>query len=532
MYGSGNKALDGIAGDLEGNSQSTFSHLNSKVSNHSSALEDVLWVNINNSIASMLIDEGIETEPPAFNLMEHDHIHHFSIPNNVKVAWMNVHAPRGINRPHWAPNGMKKVMKFNEKRQPVEPPHTVARFSRFLGMLSQEASYFPINVVDWRHFYRGSNMDRAWQKIKGTLDWTDEITLELEPKIRRVCEMKMNDRWKDYKANLKKAYYTPCLHSPSVERFHCQQVNQGQWKLLVQLWDTGDAQKRATASRKNRKALQIYHTTGTKSFAQIRHEHVRIFLQFCVMCTWNEEQVNGSKPDCITFFTLTHTRKNGEPVDARSAAIIDEFNTKLKLYVDRNEIITEQVCHNVYADVLGPERYNRVRGFGTRVVWSDVKGIRTEKRGICREVEANTTSYKEQIKAANIEIERLKMEANEREEWQRIEQANVVAQLRKEQTDSMVVHNRRIQLEVENIKRELRAAMMSAPMRATNAGIVEPKRVDMSQACVTRTEQRTSLEIQASGEVEDDGFIVLHNNGTADEMVYRPCMVNVTGFSK
>ncbi|KAM2593523.1 hypothetical protein TB1_042662 [Malus domestica] len=419
----------------------------------------------------MLIDEGIETEPPAFNLMEHNHIHHFPIPNNVEGSvderpriTCRAHAPRGINRPHWAPNGTKEVMQFNEKGQPVEPPHTVARFSR------------------------GSNMDRAWQRIKGTLDWTDEITLELEPKIRRVCEMKMNDRWKDYKANLKKAYYTPCLHSPSAERFHCQdgRVNQGQWKLLVQLWDTGHAQ----------------------------------------------EQVNGSKPDCITFFTLTHTRKNGEPVDARSAAIIDEFNTKLKLYADRNEIITEQVCHNVYADVLGPEKYNRVKGFGTGVVWSDVPGIRTEKRGICREVEAITVAYEEQIKAANIEIERLKMEASEREERQRIEQANVVAQLRKEQTDSMVVHNRRMELEVENMKRELRAAIMSAPMRAADAGIVEPNRVDVSEACVTRTEQGTSLKIQASGEVEDDGFVVLHNNGTADEMVYRPCMVNVTRFSK
>ncbi|KAM1774347.1 hypothetical protein ACFX12_043729 [Malus domestica] len=419
----------------------------------------------------MLIDEGIETEPPAFNLMEHNHIHHFPIPNNVEGSvderprmTCRAQAPRGINRPHWAPNGTKEVMQFNEKGQPVEPPHTVARFSR------------------------GSNMDRAWQRIKGTLDWTDEITLELEQKIRRVCEMKMNDRWKDYKANLKKAYYTPCMHSPSAERFHCQdgRVNQGQWKLLVQLWDTGHAQ----------------------------------------------EQVNGSKPNCITFFTLTHTRKNGEPVDARSAAIIDEFNTKLKLYADRNEIITEQVCHNVYADVLGPEKYNRVRGFGTGVVWSDVPGIRTEKRGICREVEAITVAYEEQIKAANIEIERLKMEASEREERQRIEQANVVAQLRKEQTDSMVVHNRRMELEVENMKRELRAAIMSAPMRAADAGIVEPNRVDVSEACVTRTEQGTSLEIQASGEVEDDGFVVLHNNGTADEMVYRPCMVNVTRFSK
>ena len=41
MYGSGIKALDDIAGELEGNSQSTFLDLNSAVSRHSSALEDV-----------------------------------------------------------------------------------------------------------------------------------------------------------------------------------------------------------------------------------------------------------------------------------------------------------------------------------------------------------------------------------------------------------------------------------------------------------------------------------------------------------
>ena len=87
----------------------------------------------------------------------------------------------------------------------------------------------------------------------------------------------------------------------------------------------------------------------------------------------------------------------------------------MKLYADRNEIITEQVCHIVYADVLGPERNNCVRGFGTGVVWSDVPGIIIEKRGICREVEAIRAAYEEQRKAANIEIERLKMEASERE---------------------------------------------------------------------------------------------------------------------
>lgn len=41
MYGSGIKALDDISGELEGNSRLTFVDLNSEVSKHASALEDV-----------------------------------------------------------------------------------------------------------------------------------------------------------------------------------------------------------------------------------------------------------------------------------------------------------------------------------------------------------------------------------------------------------------------------------------------------------------------------------------------------------
>ncbi|CAI9770527.1 unnamed protein product [Fraxinus pennsylvanica] len=41
MYGSGIKALDGLAGELDGNSGSTFGHLKSEVSKHSSALEEL-----------------------------------------------------------------------------------------------------------------------------------------------------------------------------------------------------------------------------------------------------------------------------------------------------------------------------------------------------------------------------------------------------------------------------------------------------------------------------------------------------------
>ncbi|TQD81975.1 hypothetical protein C1H46_032438 [Malus baccata] len=165
-----------------------------------------------------------------------------------------------------------------------------------------------------------------------------------------------------------------------------------------------------------------------------------------------KEQVNGSKPDCITFFMLTHTRKSGEPVDARSAEIIvNALNRKLKLYEDKNKIVTDEVCHIVYADVLGPEKNNHVRGFRTGTVWFDVPGIIIETRGISKEVKGLRASYEEQRKAANIEIVRLRLEASEREERQRIESINVLAQLRKEHTYSMVALKRRVDLEVETV---------------------------------------------------------------------------------
>lgn len=41
MYGSGIRSLDDLASELDGNSQSTYGNLNSEVSKHSSALQDV-----------------------------------------------------------------------------------------------------------------------------------------------------------------------------------------------------------------------------------------------------------------------------------------------------------------------------------------------------------------------------------------------------------------------------------------------------------------------------------------------------------
>ncbi|KAB2611464.1 hypothetical protein D8674_019496 [Pyrus ussuriensis x Pyrus communis] len=82
-----------------------------------------------------------------------------------------------------------------------------------------------------------------------------------------------------------------------------------------------------------------------------------------------------------------------------------------------------------------------------------------------------------QTKLVNIENGRLRIAAVEKEERQKVESANVLAQLRKVQTDSMVAHKRQVDLEVETMKY-----------------MVEPNRVDVIQACLNITELRAALE--------------------------------------
>ncbi|TQE06273.1 hypothetical protein C1H46_008122 [Malus baccata] len=46
---------------------------------------------------------------------------------------------------------------------------------------------------------------------------------------------------------------------------------------------------------------------------------------------------------------------------------------------ERGEGVTTEVRNRIYAELLGPEKRNQVRGFGLGVGWADVPGIVTEQ---------------------------------------------------------------------------------------------------------------------------------------------------------
>ncbi|RXH87923.1 hypothetical protein DVH24_037568 [Malus domestica] len=95
----------------------------------------------------------------------------------------------------------------------------------------------------------------------------------------------------------------------------------------------------------------------------------------------------------------------------------------------------------------------------------------------------------------------------------------------------MVAHKRRVDLEVETIKREIRAEIMSALKNTVDGDMVQPIGVYMTQVCLNRIKLRTGLEIQESGDVKAEGFVMVQNIGTDDEIGYRLCMLNVIGIS-
>lgn len=92
-------------------------------------------------------------------------------------------------------------------------------------------------------------------------------------------------------------------------------------------------------TKKNRKNLKMSHTTGTTTFAQIRHEYVsmKLIIWFCYLtlilfsdCESEFFQVekHGVQPDQVTFFVMTHTRGKGDnkqPVDEASREMMVSY---------------------------------------------------------------------------------------------------------------------------------------------------------------------------------------------------------------
>ncbi|KAM5555336.1 hypothetical protein ABKV19_023305 [Rosa sericea] len=309
--------------------------------------------------------------------------------------------PRGKNKPNWGRRGSLEIMKFNNHGQAVEPELTVARWQRHLGQMVKDHTLFGLDVLDWREFRKSKVLDEAWSRIKRTIDWSDPDTRKKIRKIRYTTERKLNDRWKHYKATLRQVWYAPNWRTE--ERFHCgdKRVNNTQWAKLVNYWETPKGQRRTIANKGNRAKKRMNHTTGTRTFAQVRNQYKR--------------EHEGLEPNRCTLFELTHTRSNGEPVDKESEKAMMDMRQKISGIKDAKranqlpETISNIEISEVYASVLGKEKYGVVRGFGLGVRLHDVPDVLVENGSAQLQVQALREEHEK-------ELDCIRKESQERED--------------------------------------------------------------------------------------------------------------------
>ncbi|KAM1475918.1 hypothetical protein ACFX15_036912 [Malus domestica] len=108
--------------------------------------------------------------------------------------------------------------------------------------------------------------------------------------------------------------------------------------------------------------------------------------------------------------------------------------------LERGEEVTTEVRNRIYAEVMGPEKQNQVRGFVLGVGWANVPEIITERRGISREVKYLWEAYeaqKQATAATEEKMTRMMHEANEKAEKMKKEQEESIQRLRAEQEENL-----------------------------------------------------------------------------------------------
>ncbi|RVW29027.1 hypothetical protein CK203_088895 [Vitis vinifera] len=87
-----------------------------------------------------------------------------------------------------------------------------------------------------------------------------------------------------------------------------------------------------------------------------------------------QKKEDRSGPNIIEMFALTHTRKDGRPVDDHSKKIMDQFQQLLSqpegtssstsASFGASTSVASTYVDEIYTQVMGPKRHGRVRGYG------------------------------------------------------------------------------------------------------------------------------------------------------------------------
>ncbi|XP_059589813.1 uncharacterized protein LOC109124170 [Vitis vinifera] len=266
----------------------------------------------------------------------------------------------------------KKTTRFNTKGQVVYDGKG-ERLSSYMGTLVRSQQNVPIQVQDWNHVSEDVK-EKIWALVLEKY--------ELEETCKSYILQCCGNLFRSYRNKMKAKYYNP--YNTDEERL-CQRpphLSDDDWRWLIHFWGTPEAKDISDKNKANRAKQVIKHTSRSKSYAQIRYEQV-------------QKKEDRNEPNRIEMFALTHTRKDGTPVDDHSKEIMDQVQQLLSqpegtssstsassgasTSISSTSVALTYV-DEIYTQVMGPKRHGRVRGYGFGPTPTSIFGSTSRKR--------------------------------------------------------------------------------------------------------------------------------------------------------
>ncbi|XP_073114860.1 uncharacterized protein [Elaeis guineensis] len=135
-----------------------------------------------------------------------------------------------------------------------------------------------------------------------------------------------------------------------VARNYPPDVPPHQWIELVHYWFSERTQTYSAIGRAAQVAQSVPHTSGSKSYARLRQKFV---------------DEHGRKPDKVEFYRMNHTHQDGTFVRNESRDLYERATSLIAEHDNESAVSTQQsrIEVEVFIELMGPERYGRVRGY-------------------------------------------------------------------------------------------------------------------------------------------------------------------------
>ncbi|XP_059596784.1 uncharacterized protein LOC132254645 isoform X2 [Vitis vinifera] len=261
----------------------------------------------------------------------------------------------------------KKTTRFNTRGQ-VAYDGKWERLSSYMGTLVRSQHNVPIQVQDWNHVSEDVK-EKIWALVLEKY--------ELEETCKSYILQCCGNLFRSYRNKMKAKYYNP--YNTHEERL-CHRpphLSDDDWRWLIHFWGTPEAKDISEKNKANRAKQVIKHTSGSKSYAQIQYEQA-------------QKKEDRSEPNRIEMFALTHTRKDGTPVDDHSKEIMDQFQQLLSqpegtssstsASSGASTSVASTYVDEIYTQVMGLERHGRVRGYGFGPTPTSIFGSTSRRR--------------------------------------------------------------------------------------------------------------------------------------------------------